>query len=315
MLNNHKRQMIVTYSFLILFLILFFLLAETSTHASSVFQSSLPTPIDPHYIESFQGGLSYCGLQQSATWLSIPSGFSSVGAATFHCDLANSLSEWNRSTGAWGNRGYLVGFWPSDIPLVKPFQLTIEIDPVLTKNICKDCFIGRYFTPDTGWQPLPTTYDVDTARVYVTISNCLPASGYPGYADRFLIALFTRSTATPTPTNIAVSPITTTATATPENTATTTPAKPLTTTTPSTPSSTALPQPTSTPDFTITPTRSKPSPTQALGDMPPTAVPTNPDITAGPKILQMTIIILGFISITLIVAIVILRLSKKSKQQ
>lgn len=298
----NRNQKIITCS-LCIFLALVFVLVETPIQAVPVFQSQLPTPVDPHTILNVTGGRVYCGLQQSSTWLSIPSGFSSADWAMFHCDPSGSLSGWNGTKEAWNDKGYLIGFWPSDIPIVKSFSLDLEIDPALTQNICNNCFAGYYLSGGRTWKPLPTAYDAGSARVSITISSFLTPSGYPGYEDRFLVALFTHSMATPTSKAILATP--TTPTTTPGVTPTVIPRATSTEKPTQVPTSAVTPTPPPTTQ-SPTPTETDLSSTPSITDAP--AVMTTPTTSQpkGKSAMLIVVIILAIVVLVLAILAVVL---------
>jgi hypothetical protein len=221
--------------------------ASAPGHSLSLpmFQSELPPPPNPYFVAAASGGRIYCGAIGGTVWLDLPQGFTPDGGAEVHCDPTDSLMQWNHTSRAWDDRGYLINLYPQ-IQLVQPLSLVFELDPTRTGNICPTCFLARYYQPEGPlWKPLPTVYNPSTGRVSVEISDYLPPSGYPGYADRFLIALFILP---PTPTP----PPTSTRTPTPSPTSTRPPAPTLTPT--PLPTSTRSPVPSRTPEWTTTPT-------------------------------------------------------------
>lgn len=183
--------------------------------SSSPLQSGLPTP---PFVQTTEGGRIFCGPQQGPAWLDLPGGFTNETGAEVYCDPTASLAQTLGTTGAWNDRGYLLGVYPQ-ATLVKPLAVVLEVDPAQTANVCATCFVGRAFNPDTrSWADLPTTYDGNNARVSIQVSAYPPAAGYPGFADRGLVALFTR--AAPQPTPVPTQPATaTTAPPTPTPTA------------------------------------------------------------------------------------------------
>jgi hypothetical protein len=236
------------------------LIAFAPGHSLSLpmFQSELPPPPNPHFIAAASGGRIYCGAIGGTVWLDLPQGFTPDGGAEVHCDPTDSLMQWNHTSRAWDDRGYLINLYPQ-IRLVQPLSLIFELDPTRTGNICPTCFLARYYQPEGAlWKPLLTAYNPSTGRVSVEISGYLPPSGYPGYADRFLIALFIlpptppppAPTRTPSPTSTR--PPAPTPTSTPSPTSTQPPA-PTPTSTPS-PTSTRSPVPSRTPEWTAIPT-------------------------------------------------------------
>lgn len=257
MLKTLRRKVLPTVAFLVGALLVLALFEQSPLQAGLEFQSELPLPkppANPNFVPSADGGRIYCGLQQSPVWLDISSGFTSEGGAEFHCDPIGSLSEWVGTPDAWDDRGYLIGFWPTETPIIKPPILTFEIDPARAGSICNSCFTARYYDSGSGqWQGLPTTYDTAISRVEVQITEYLPTSGYPGYADRFVIALFTRSA--PTPTSRPTSPPTLTAVPPVRPTSTPLPTRVVETPTsaPRLSPTTAVPTPASTPTSTSTP--------------------------------------------------------------
>lgn len=273
---------------LCLFVFLIFILSGESIpiQASFLFQSVLPEP-PPNFIVAAHGGRRYCGLHQSSVWVDVPANFTSQDGAEFHCDPTISLSEWGSVKNAWDDRGYLIGFWSSDIPITKPFYLVFEIDPARSSNICSDCFLGRVYVPGSGWKSLPTAYQVSNARVYVTISAYLARSEYPGYEDRFMIALFRIDPAAPTPT----------ATPTSELTRAITPTSQLTPTATATPLPASTLSPTNTPLPSSTPTLQTPTPSASE------ITPTGKDDSGGQ---DLPIILLVIVIIMLVLLVIIL---------
>jgi hypothetical protein len=176
--------------------------SRSSVGAELLFQSRLPRPArpteSPHMVKVDTGGRIYCGLSQSSVWLEIPSGFTSDWGAEFHCDLTSSLKAWNGTSGALSDRGYLIGMYPATAPILRPFALVFEIDPARVSSASS----ARSYDPATRqWRNLITAYNKAQQRLSVQIPRGLVASGYPGYEDRFLVALFTaRLTPKPTPT-------------------------------------------------------------------------------------------------------------------
>jgi hypothetical protein len=253
------------------FLVLVFLLAllkQPSPPARLEAQSVLPTR-DSHWCSSSEGCWIHCGLPQSPVWLDIPSGFISEGGIEFRCDPTGSLSQsgWATVAGAWDDQGYLIGFWPTQTQIVKPLSLVFEIDPARANGICSGCFFARYYDPGSRqWRSLSTTYDVNTSRVYVQIAEYLTASGFPNYADRFLVALFAQPAPTPAPTDTPVA--TPTSMPMPTQTPTDTPTVPPTSTPP--PMEVIV-----TPSPTPSPTRTAVVPTSIPGPSPTVAVPTS----------------------------------------
>jgi hypothetical protein len=191
------------------------LLARYAAIGAEVLDSPLPTPKPqaprrtsppPGYVQSATGGQVFCGLEQSSAWIEIPRGFSTQDAAEFHCDPTGSLSAWSGTAGAWDDRGYLIGFWPTTAPIKKAFSLVLEIDPSRLEGPCDNCFDARYLDPAThSWKSLPASYNAGVARVSAQIDSYLPASHYPDFEDRFLIALFVKSTS-PTPATTSAPP-------------------------------------------------------------------------------------------------------------
>lgn len=198
-------------------------LVQEPALSSSPLQSGLPTP---PFVRTTEGGRIFCGPQQGPAWLDLPSGFTNDPGAEVYCDPTASLAQTVATADAWNDRGYLLGVYPP-ATLVKPLVVVLEVDPARTADVCPTCFMGRAYDPGSGsWRDLPTTYDRNNARVSIQIGAYPPASGYPGFADRGLVALFTRPapqpTAVPTqvPTATTVPPTSTPtalpATATPE---------------------------------------------------------------------------------------------------
>jgi hypothetical protein len=192
------------------------LLARYAAIGAEVFDSPLPTSKPqaprktsppPGYVRSNTGGQVFCGLEQSSAWLEIPRGFSSQDAAEFHCDPTGSLAAWSGTSGAWDDRGYLIGFWPTTTPIEKSFSLVLEIDPSRLEARCDNCFDARYLDPTTySWKSLPTSYDAGIARVSAKIDSYLPASQYRDFENRFVIALFVKSASAAPATTSAPSP-------------------------------------------------------------------------------------------------------------
>jgi hypothetical protein len=259
------------------------------TGSSMLFQSQLqppPRPTDnPHAVKSDVGGRIYCGLAQSSAWLDIPKGFTTDWGAEIRCDLARPLSSYRNSTGAMSDRGYLVGIYPSSVPIVRPLSLILEVNPADVPNACQNCLAARYYDPGRNqWQDLPGNYNPSQGRVIAEIPRQLIAARYPGYEDRVLAAVFIiRSVNVPTATYISVStstPPTTgpIATPTPRLTITNTvkPATALTLTTTLTPMRTSTPTslPTAVPQSTASPTSPALIEIKASPSMPAPATPS-----------------------------------------
>lgn len=275
-MKSYKSQSPLAIGAILLTLILVLaLLQRHPTLAGLNWQSELPTP-HPHLVHSSTGGRTMCGAPQGSVWLDIPANFTDLDNPLVYCDPTGSLSEWTQAPSAWDDRGYLINLYPQ-VSLLKPLILTFEIDPARAASICPTCFTARYYNPQNNrWQDLPTTYE--PPRVYVEISAYPPASGYPGYADRFLIALFTRSESRPR--------------ATPTATATSTPI----------PSPTPSPSPSSTPSPTPSPA---PSPTYMPASTPPSTAPI-PVETTVPELRPFDRILLALVSVLILIVLVLL---------
>lgn len=182
--------------------LLYLVVAGRSTvGAELLFQSRPPPPPRPtensHMVKQDAGGRIYCGLSQSSVWLEIPPGFTSDWGAEFHCDLTGSLKAWKGTSGALGDRGYLIGMYPATAPILQPFTLVFEIDPARASGASS----ARSYAPATRqWRNLTAAYNKAQQRLKVQIPRGLVASGYPGYEDRFLVALFP-ARLTPSPTS------------------------------------------------------------------------------------------------------------------
>lgn len=191
--------------------------SRSSVGAELLFQSELPPPPqpieNPYMVKADTGGRIYCGLSQSSVWLEIPPGFTSDWGVEFHCDLTGSLRVWNGTSGALSDRGYLIGMYPATAPILRPFALVFEIDPARVSSGSS----ARSYDPATRqWRNLTTAYNKAQQRLSVQIQRGLIASGYPGYADRFLVALFpARLTLNPTPARTPTDTRSQPATATP----------------------------------------------------------------------------------------------------
>lgn len=216
--------------------------------SSSPLQSGLPTP---PFVRTTEGGRIFCGPQQGPAWVDLPGGFTNDPGAEVYCDPTASLAQTLGTADAWNDRGYLLGVYPQ-ATLVKPLVVVLEVDPARTADICPTCFIGRAYDPGSGgWRDLPTIYDRNNARVSIQIGAYPPAAGYPGFADRGLVALFTR--VAPQPTAVPTQ-------------------APTATTIPPTPTPTAVPATATPPPATAT---SAPrTPTLQTADQPPTNTPT-----------------------------------------
>jgi hypothetical protein len=195
--------------------------ADTSASLVLVFQSELPPPSgsasnNPHFIPAATGGNVFCGAQQSPVWLYMPGGYLDGSGAEIHCDTSSATSSVGAANGAWNGEIYLIGIY-SPPSLLKPVNLVFEIDRARIDTICAKCWSARFYDAANGrWRGLPTTLDVNKARVYVTIATILPPSNVSGYADRFAVALFVQSQApTPTPSATTASISTPTATSSP----------------------------------------------------------------------------------------------------
>jgi hypothetical protein len=174
--------------------------------ADTLFQSELPRPgrepTNPQFVRSDSGGRIFCGLEQSPVWLDVPRDFSTDGGAEFHCDPTKENltdTDWPETAGTYDDRGYLIGFWPENTPIVSPFELIYEVDLTRLPDGCDNCLAGRYYDEQSRqWKTLPTVYEPGLARASVEIDRFLPASGYPAFENRFVIALFLQP-AEPTP--------------------------------------------------------------------------------------------------------------------
>jgi hypothetical protein len=190
--------------------------SRSGVRAEFLFQSEPPPPPqpteNPHMVKANTGGRIYCGLSQSSAWLEILPGFTSDWGAEFHCDLTGSLKAWKGTSGALGDRGYLIGMYPATAPILQPFMLVFEIDPARASGASS----ARSYDPATRqWQNLTAAYNKAQQRLKVQIPRGLVASGYPGYEDRFLVALFParptpHPTLTRTPTGTRSQPATAT---------------------------------------------------------------------------------------------------------
>lgn len=281
---------------------IFVIPGQESALALPIFQSMLPpAKEDPYFVESFSGGMINCGALQSSVWISIPGGYTSTGGAHFRCDVTeNSLSRWPGGHGAWDDQGYLIGFWPSDIPIDKPFHVVFEIDPARVVST----FQARYYTPNSGWLALDTVYRDTESRVYVSIPGYLAASLYPNYEDRFLIALFPK--APPTPALTTTSSLSSTPTQTVESVSpSSTPAR-----IDRTPTVTRRP-PTSIP----TPKATQPAPTTTPDISPTLPAPIQTPVkTQGSDHDSTTLlkVIIGVLFVLIIVVAVVILLSRRS---
>jgi len=309
---------VIPIIFLILLVLILF--KQVPLEAGLYWQSALPPPTpNPYSVFSSTGGRIYCGLQQGPVWLDIPKGFTSEWGAEIHCDptpvlLSQSQPGWPSATGAWDDKGYLIGVYPP-APLLKSLTLTFEIDPARASGICEDCFIARYYDPESRqWWDLPTIYEESLSRVFVEIAKYLPRSKYHEYEDRFLIALFVRSKATPTftPTFVSVPTFTPSPTLTPSPTPSPTLTSPSPTLT-SPPTPTSKPLPTSSPTLTTV----SPSPSPAVIETPTLIPPTQeqppaPEQPPTPttKILLILVVILGIGVLILGVIIIVLLLGQ-----
>lgn len=188
--DRYQWHVVVVVMLLLVSVLLFATVQPTP--AEQQLQSILPPPPNPFVIFADRGGRVYCGSVGGSVWLEIPSGFVDQGSAEFHCDQTMPLSEWRRTIDtAWLNRGYLIGYWPQEIPIRKSYSIKFEIDPARAMGICSTCFEARYYDPAlSNWRKLPTTYNPANAQVDVVVSVRPPNSNYSGYEDRFLIALF-----------------------------------------------------------------------------------------------------------------------------
>lgn len=257
-----KRVDLLAGALLVSFLTWVFLRGLPLLETGFTLISIIPTEENLHWVSSSSGGQIRCGLPQSTVWLEIPTGFASEGGAEFHCDPVDVLSRWRGAFGVWEDRGYLIGFYATGIPILKPLELVFEVDPAQVADICSNCFSGRYYDAAIGeWQNLPTQYQAGSLGAYVKVQfdRYLPTAGYPAYEDRFLIALFTEGQATTTPTSTR-SP---TATSSPTLTVSSTPS-------PSPSSSPAWTAMASTPLLSPSPTSmpETPTPTVALEETP-----------------------------------------------
>jgi hypothetical protein len=185
------------------------LITNTSISAVSPLQSVITkpkvvaAPNNPKYVYAMRGDAQFECFDPSdqgnepGRWLAIPIGFTAESGAEIHCDLnpvLPAVEQINKRLFAltWDKRGYLIGLYPRN-PLLKPLDVVFVVDATQAQNVCATCFVGRYYDPLTQrWRNLPTTYSKTTTQVTVKITSQLPASGFPAYADRVLIALFTK---------------------------------------------------------------------------------------------------------------------------
>jgi len=187
-------------------LLYFVVASRPSLGAETLFQSRPPPPPqptgNPYMVKADAGGQISCGLSQSPVWLEIPPGFTSDWGAELHCDLTGSLMAWNDTHDALYDRGYLIGLYPATAPILQPMSLVFEIDPAQISGT----LVARSYHPATRqWRDLTAEYNRMQQRLRVKIPPGFVASSYPGYEDRFLIAVFparfpTSSATTPTPT-------------------------------------------------------------------------------------------------------------------
>lgn len=249
-----------------------------SLQAELLWQSDLPTPREatpgnPNFVRSSDGGQIYCGSQQSSVWLALAAGFTPENGAEIHCDPSGSLAQWNNTAEAWDDRGYTIGIYPA-VVLAKPVELVFELDPTRASGICETCLVGKYYDAEGGsWHDLPSSYDPGTMRCRVKVAEVLPRSGYPAYEDRFIVALFARST-TQKPSPSSTPKPSATSTAKPSSTSTTAPAATRTRRPTATPTVTRTPQPTAT-------SRAQPTLTRtsiAFASATLTALPTVPSV-------------------------------------
>ncbi len=254
--------------------------------SSSPLQSGLPTP---PFVRTTAGGRIFCGPQQGPAWLDLPSGFTNDPGAEVYCDPTASLAQTLGTPDAWNDRGYLLGVYPQ-ATLVKPLVVVLEVDPARTTDICPTCFVGRAYDAGTrSWRDLPTTYDRNNARVSIQIAAYPPPSGYPGFADRGLVALFTRAAPQPT--------------AVPTRVPTATPVPP--TAVPPTATPTAVP-PTSTPELpTATPPANTPTTPAEVATVVQTPEPadsgTNNNGILGPATAGLAVLV-----VVLVIAVVVM---------
>lgn len=296
MLDRPRHKVVLVVILLSVVLLCSALFDQSPIQADLYLQSKLPEPRDSHFIASVTGGRMYCGSALSSVWLEVPPDFTSEDGAGFHCDPTGSLSQWIGTSGAWDDRGYLIAFYPIQTAIVRPFGLVFEMDPVRVRGVCSGCFAARYYNPGSSqWRGLPTTYDGRNVRVSVQITGFLATSGYPGYADRFLIALFVRPEATPasTPT-LTFTPISS----------------------PSpTPVSTSTPEPSPIPSLTPSPVLATPSPM-----MSPTVTATSssgasaelPQISSEVSSLRVLVVLLGIVGLVLFVTVILVIRKRRS---
>jgi hypothetical protein len=137
--------------------LLFFVVASRSTvGAALLFQSELPSPLNPHMIKAEAGGRISCGLSQSPVWLDIPRGFTSDWGAELHCDLTGSLTTWNNTRDALGDRGYLIGIYPATAPILQPMSLVFEIHPA---RVSGTPIARSYHSATRQWRDLIAEYN------------------------------------------------------------------------------------------------------------------------------------------------------------
>jgi hypothetical protein len=179
-------------------------LAFQSELPTAVFQPQLPQPypaptLSPYYLSTDRGGVMYCGQQQGSVLLTVPPGFVAGAGADVRCELTYQLSQRISAPDIADDQGVLIGIYPAPSSLLTPLMLTFEVDRARAGRMCPTCWSVRVYDAVThSWNKLPTIYEDSTARVKATISQVLPASQYPGYTDRGLVALF-GEVVTPTP--------------------------------------------------------------------------------------------------------------------
>jgi hypothetical protein len=305
MFRDHKRRTLAATLFLgilaTLGMLLYSLLnAGSPVYSHSLFQSHLPSPPeDPNTVYASEGGKVHCGAVQSTVWLRIPADFTSDWGSHIYCDPVGDLPQ-NPST--WNQKGYLVGFWAS---LLKPLTLVFEIDTTRVEDFGDGSFVGRYYAPDRGWISLPTQADTANLRVKVEISDGLSPSDYPGYKDRYLVALFQAVPPTSTPTSTPAQ----TPTPDPTRTSETSPTFTQTVTDTPTDTPTETPTPTNTPEPTLTPTTVQA--TESTRETLPSEKDSNDQLQDDNENRSLEVIVIGGVLGILIIGIVIVLIKRR----
>ena len=287
--------------------------------ASTLWQSELPTPDmptpgNPYWLRADAGGRIYCGLQQSSVWLDVPPGFTSANGAEFRCDPTSRAETFDK-------QGYLIGFWPTTIPILEPLVLVFELDPLQVPKDCDDCLAGRYYEGTTKkWHNLPTTYKPAIVAAHIQIDRYLPSSGYQEYLDRFLVALFQIA---PTP---KASP-TSKASPTPKTSPTPRPSSSPSTTETATPTSSPSPSPTDTvaasrsPVPPPSPTTPVTAPVVSSSEPVPTAPPTSVSFSSESSessdsgLLVVLLVLIVLIIVVLLVFILVIRKQRRLQKR